>query len=277
MYVRVLVTGDVAKLTRPALPPVDGPQPDPDPGIAEPAQRDNRRRMRGSGDGVMDDKIVLIGKGFGRRVADDGGKAAAQAPAMREVRAYWEGLRQDSGVPARDAIDPRGIAGALEQVFMIERIAPGLARFRLVGSQIADLVGCEVRGMPFTALFDPEGRRRIGAMLERLFLDPAILHVDLEAERGIGRPALRAHLMLLPLVSNVGRIDLALGCLTLDGPIGRAPRRFAIARTRAEKLFADASQAEAVPSEFAEAQTEFVMPRPPRAEGPHLRLVHSSD
>jgi hypothetical protein len=225
----------------------------------------------------MNDKIVLIGKGFGRRMADDGYKAAAQAPAMQQVRAYWEGLRQNGAIPARDAIDPRGIAGALEQVFMIERIAPGLARFRLVGSQITDLVGCEVRGMPFTALFDPDGRRKIGAMLEGLFLDPAILTVDLEAERGIGKPALRAHLMLLPLTSQTGKVDLALGCLTLHGPIGRAPRRFAISRTQTERLAASTGKVEAVPVEFAEPQTEFAMPRPPRAEGPHLRLVHSAD
>jgi hypothetical protein len=225
----------------------------------------------------MDSKIVLMGKGFGRRMADDGDKAAAHAPAMRQVRAYWEGLRHNGGVPARDAIDPRGLAGALAQVFMIERIAPGLARFRLVGSQITDLVGCEVRGMPFTALFDPEGRRKITDLLEGLFSGPAIMHLDLEAERGIGRPALRAHLTLLPLVSHLGKVDLALGCMTLDGPVGRAPRRFAIARSRVEKLGAIAAQADARAPEFAETQTDFVMPRPPRADGPYLRLVHSAD
>ncbi len=225
----------------------------------------------------MKDKIVLIGKSFARSVAEDGYQFAARAPAMREVRAYWEGLRQNGGVPARDAIDPRGIAGALDQVFMIERIAPGLAQFRLVGSQITDLFGCEVRGMPFTSLFDPDGRRKIGALLEGMFLDPAILHVDLEAEQAIGKPALRAHLMLLPLVSQSGKVDLALGCLELDAPIGRTPRRFAIARAHVEKLAADARKADAVALEFAEPQTEFAMPRPPRALGPYLRLVHSAD
>lgn len=225
----------------------------------------------------MDDTIILMGKGFGRRVADKAAMPDTQTLPLRQVRAYWEGLRQNGAVPSRDAIDPRGIAGALEQVCMIERIAPGLARFRLVGSKITDLVGCEVRGMPFTALFDPTGRRRIGPLLEDLFSTPAILHVDLEAERSIGRPALRAHLMLLPLVSQLGKVDLALGCLTLDGIIGRAPRRFAIARTQVEKLGSVAPAADAMTPEFAEAQTKFAMPRPPRAEGLHLRLVHSAD
>ena len=225
----------------------------------------------------MDDKIVLIGKGFGRRMADTGSMGHAHAQPQREVRAYWEGLRHDGAVPSRDAVDPRGIAGALEQVFMIERIAPGLARFRLVGSGITRVVGCEVRGMPFTALFDPAGRSKIGPVLEALFSGPAILHVDLEAERGLGRPALRASLVLLPLVSHLGKIDLALGCLTLDGPMGRAPRRFAVARTQVEKLGPTLASDDAMTPEFAEAQAAFVVPRPPRAAGPHLRLVHSAD
>lgn len=225
----------------------------------------------------MDDKIVLFGKGFTRRLADDSYTTTAQAPAMRELRAYWEGLRQNGDIPTRDAIDPRGIAGALERVFMIERIAPGLARFRLVGSQITDLVGCEVRGMPFTALFDPDGRRKIGALLESLFTDPVIQNIDLDAERGIGKPALSGHLMLLPLMSQGGKVDLALGCLALDGPIGRAPRRFAIARTRAEKLTPDAVKAAPVLREFAEPQHEYAMPRPPRSAGWPLRLVRSAD
>jgi hypothetical protein len=225
----------------------------------------------------MNNKIILMGKGFGLRVADKGILPDIRTQPLREVRAYWEGLRQNGAVPSRDAIDPRGIAGALEQVCMIERIAPGLARFRLVGSKITDLVGCEVRGMPFTALFDPMGRRRIGPLLEELFSSPAILHVDLEAERSLGRPALRAHLMLLPLASQQGKVDLALGCMTLDGVIGRAPRRFAVARTQVEKLGPVAPKSDAVTPEFAESQVAFAMPRPPRADGLHLRLVHSAD
>ncbi|MES2145363.1 MAG: PAS domain-containing protein [Pseudomonadota bacterium] len=225
----------------------------------------------------MDEKIVMIGKDFGRWMTTDSAVADAGAQPWREVRAYWEGLRKDGGIPARDAIDPRGIAGALEQVFMIERIAPGLARFRLVGSKITELVGCDMRGMPFTALFDPDGRRKSGPLLEGVFAGPAILHVDLEAERGIGKPALRAHLMLLPLLSHGDKTDLALGCLALDGPIGRAPRRFAVARSQLESLSAVSAGTRSAETAFAEPAPAFVVPRPPRSEGRHLRLVQSSD
>jgi PAS domain len=138
----------------------------------------------------MDEKRVTAARGIGILGKDGTGRSQDMAPS--EVYAYWEALRQDGAVPLRDAIDPRGIAGALEKVFMIERIAPGLARFRLVGSQITELFGCEVRGMPFSALFDPIGREKTGKLLDALFDEPAILRMSLEAERGIGRPALGA-------------------------------------------------------------------------------------
>ena len=150
--------------------------------------------------------------------------------AIREVRAYWDALRDDQDLPRRDQINPRGMAGALHQVFMVERIAPGMARFRLAGMEINDLMGMEVRGMPLSALFDPAARARLAEVLESVMTSRRIVELDLEADRSIGRPALQARLVLLPLKSAAGEADLILGCLACDGKIGRAPRRFVIAR-----------------------------------------------
>ncbi|MCB2111761.1 MAG: PAS domain-containing protein, partial [Rhodobacteraceae bacterium] len=62
------------------------------------------------------------------------------------VRAYWEALRAGREVPYRSEIDPRGIESALEHTFVLERIAPRIARFRLAGVHLCDLMGMEVRG-----------------------------------------------------------------------------------------------------------------------------------
>ena len=150
--------------------------------------------------------------------------------AIREVRAYWDALRDDQDLPRREQINPRGMAGALHQVFMLERVAPGVARFRLAGMEINDLMGMEVRGMPVSALFDPAARARLAEVLEAVLNTSTIAELDLEADRGIGRPALGARLLLLPLKGATGEADLILGCLATDGQIGRAPRRFVIAR-----------------------------------------------
>jgi len=199
---------------------------------------------------------------------------------LSQVRAYWEGLRDGDALPRRDQINPRGIAGALEQVFLVERIAPGLARFRLAGMGISDVLGMDVRGMPVSAMFEPAARDRLGPALEAVFRDHVAVDLWLEAERGLGRPALEARMVLLPLVSTRGVTDLALGCLALEGKIGRVPRRFAIATLLSETLKVTHNPAPKTSLQpvagFAETQTGFVAPRHPRGK-PQLRLVKSDD
>lgn len=147
---------------------------------------------------------------------------------LNELRAYWEALRGGRLVPARADVDPRGIERALEYAFILERVAPGMGRFRLSGMHLNDLMGMEVRGMPMTAMFTASARQRIAELTETMFLDPAVVEVTLRAEAGIGKPPLSARLLMLPLTSDLGDVSRALGCLISEGEIGRAPRRFEI-------------------------------------------------
>ena len=240
--------------------------------------------------------------GKGGRGDDYGSVQSADRFAMlAQVRAYWEGLRHGSDLPKRDEIDPRGIAGALENTFLLERVAPGIARFRLAGMQLHDLMGMDVRGMPLSSLIEPQARPRLAEALEGVFAGPGTLELWLEGERGIGRPALEARLLLLPLTAARGDVGLAIGCLALHGALGRAPRRFAIAGVMSEKierrvtdrrlserpvsehLSTDRRQPESAGPQstgpgLAEGASVFTpaFPRPPRGR-PHLRLVHSRD
>jgi hypothetical protein len=205
---------------------------------------------------------------------------------LQEVRAYWEALRPAGGLPERASIDPRGLERALEHVFLVERIAPGLARFRVAGMHLTEVMGMEVRGMPLSALFDPQGRDRMQGLLEQVFAGPAVLELALEGERGIGRPSLEGRMILLPVRGDDGSCDRALGCLVTVGPIGRTPRRFAIARQVAEDLGIDPRLAPAYtpPARqpgFAEPVAPYQPPpAPPPAGNPrraHLRLIKSDD
>jgi len=239
----------------------------------------------------------LSGRGGRTKDGSTGGPRGPRFAALAEVRAYWEGLRHGGALPRRDQIDPRGIAGALEHVFLVERIAPGLARFRLAGMGISEVMGMDVRGMPVSALFEPPGRDRLAPALETVFRDEVALDLWLEAERGIGRPTLEARMLLLPLISTRGQTDLALGCLALEGQIGRVPRRFAIAAMLSETL--SPQRPATMPSRtdpevphpghaepqrgFAEPQAGFAPlsrppapPRPPRGK-PQLRLIRFDD
>jgi len=163
-------------------------------------------------------------------------KGEMQFPLVKEVEAYWQGLREGEIVPLRSAIDPRGIERALEYSFVIERIAPGVARFRLSGMHLNDVMGMEVRGMPLTAFFTPSFRKDVSARLEEMFQGPKIAEMTLTAERGIGKPPMDAKLLMLPLRSDLGDISRALGCLVTIGQIGRTPRRFDLESVRMTPL-----------------------------------------
>ena len=59
-----------------------------------------------------------------RVVQFTGHRKDMSVPAIAEVRAYWEALRNGRQAPLRSEIDPRGIERALEHAFITERVAP---------------------------------------------------------------------------------------------------------------------------------------------------------
>lgn len=202
---------------------------------------------------------------------------------ISDVRAYWEALRDGRVAPYRSELDPRGIERALEYAFVLERIAPRVARFRLAGMHLTDLMGMEVRGMPFTALFAPEARDEIGRILDAVFSGPRTAEITIAAAGGFGRPALDGRLLLLPLRSDLGDMSRVLGCLMAEGPIGRAPRRFDIVESLISPIPAHVPgvprrpRLTALPmTGFAEAPATFdgAAPDAIRRRG-HLRLVVS--
>ena len=200
-------------------------------------------------------------------ISMSGYKSDTRFPQIKQVEAYWEGLRMGRMVPQRSEVDPRGIERALEYTFILERIAPGLARFRLSGMHLNELLGMEVRGMPFTAFFTPKSRQLIMDTLETVFDGPQTAEVILAGERGIGKPLLDAKVILLPLRSDLGEVTRVMGCLVSSGPIGRAPRRFDVVDCKMKTLTAgrtlthapEVSQAQTPPVKgFAEPAAPFV-------------------
>ncbi|WP_224823688.1 PAS domain-containing protein [Cognatishimia sp. MH4019] len=182
---------------------------------------------------------------------------AAGHSLIAQVEAYWSEQRKGALVPTRADINPRGIEAALPSAFILERVAPGIARFRLAGGNLCDLMGMDVRGMPITAMMDVDARVKLVTPLEAVFKKPAIARFSLLSPRGISRPALDATMALFPLTDGNGNVTRALGCFVSNSRAGRTPRRFAI-----EDMQVDAIGA----------------PRPKvYTNGSHLRLVSSRD
>jgi len=178
---------------------------------------------------------------------------------LAQARAYWEGLREDGGLPQRDRLDPRGMTGVLDRIFLAERIGRGLAQLRIAGSGLADFAGMDARGLPLSCLFTPEARPLLGQTVENVFDTPAIAEIDLASDRA-GGGALLARLLLMPLADQGGR-RLVLGAISFAP--GARPCKLQILARREEAL-AVSADAPAIP-----------VPQPIRHFG-HLALVHTS-
>jgi len=229
----------------------------------------------------LDNMRILKGKQ--NVISMSGYKYETQLLATRQVEAYWEGLRMGRLVPQRSEIDPRGIERALEYTFLLERISPGLARFRLAGMHLNDLLGMEVRGMPFTSFFTPTARQQVADTLEDVFDGPMVAELALAAERRMGKPAMDGRVILLPLRSDLGEVSRILGCLETIGPIGRAPRRFDVSDVAFKTLKAghlpETVKDTILVSGFADKPVPFSLAKEKRPDEKHpaLRLVVSND
>jgi hypothetical protein len=199
----------------------------------------------------------------------------SQTGAIARVESYWETLRDGRIMPCRSEVDPRGIAGALENAFVLERVARGVGRFRLAGMHLNDILGMEVRGMPLTSLILPGSRDDMNAVLAAVFDEPAVARLSLVSDSGFGRPKFAARMVLLPLRSDLGDVSRVLGCFVTDGKIGRAPRRFDIVERTQRTLigYGDTRPANVTASRV----TLPTAPSRPLADRANLRLVHNRE
>ena len=148
--------------------------------------------------------------------------------AIQELEAYWASLPRSRGVPMRKDVDPVALSGLLEDSFILERVAPGVARIRVAGRNVGRLIGVEPRGLPLTAAFQPQARAAMGQHLEAAFTSPGIAELGLEAPRAVGQPRLDGKILLLPLRDDHGRVSRLLGILVMSGVRGLGGRRFVL-------------------------------------------------
>lgn len=177
----------------------------------------------------------------------------------------WDSRRPVGGLPTRDDIDPGALPDGLDYAFTLERIAPGVSRFRLVGGHMAQVMRMELRGMPVTALAQPAFRAEMGRQVDRVFQMPATLEMHLQ------RADLRADMLILPLGDGDTAPHRAVGALVArDGslPGSDAMARFAVMGQRLTPVRAPVA---AQPRHAAMAE-----PAAPFAAGPgraYLRVV----
>ncbi len=209
----------------------------------------------------------------GERVIDfDSARRNDIHPTLARVDAYWNQQRKGRLVPSRSDIDPMGLEGVLGNVFIAERISTGLARFRIAGTHLNNIVGLDVRGMPVSAIFNAPDREKLAQGLESVFDHPATFHLKLESAKSFGRGHLTGEMMFMPLRSDLGEISRALGVVTMTGDVGRTPRRFSILQSDRRGLTGYGGPEAAQHRAFEEGDNAPSKPLR-RTLSQHLRLV----
>ena len=206
------------------------------------------------------------------------GHPAQHDPALARIEAYWTEIRAGRLVPARSEIDPRGLEGVLGHAFILERLTTGLARLRIAGSHMTELLGMETRGLPLSTIFAAEARDTLADALESVFDEPASVRFTLKSEAGFGRKELTGGMVLLPLRSDLGDITRVLGGLSLNGPVGRTPRRLTITGQSRRSLVGYAERpgkSTGLSGRFDGDESPKNSPAPARRG--HLRLVVAND
>lgn len=82
-------------------------------------------------------------------------------PSTREFFAYWDEKRGDARAPDRSEIEPGAVRELLGDIFVLSYDAASGYPFRVAGTRVCALLGCDLKDRSFSALFTPDARREI--------------------------------------------------------------------------------------------------------------------
>src|SRR4051812_35922322 len=129
-------------------------------------------------------------------------------PSSREFFAYWDGKRGSARAPDRSEIEPGALRELLGDIFVLSYDPSAGYPFRVAGTRVCALLGCDQKGSSFSALFKPESRREIediiGIVAEEILA--AVAGITATAEDGA---RVQLELLLLPF-SNRAHAPLSL-------------------------------------------------------------------
>ena len=165
---------------------------------------------------------------FGRGSSERKTVTPDLAARLARLERYWRDIRGAALVPARADVDPMQIDDLLPDCFIVERVAPSVLRLRVAGARLGEALGLDVRGMPLSSLFLPEGRDALARNAALAFDGPRIVEFDVESPGRLGRPALTGRMIFLPLTDRDGRVTRAMGALVWSGDCHGGGRRFTV-------------------------------------------------
>jgi hypothetical protein len=141
-------------------------------------------------------------------------------PSNREFFAYWDEKRGSARAPDRSDIEPAAVRDLLGDIFVLSYDAAAGYPFRVAGTRVCALLGCDLKDRGFSALFEPQGRREIEDIIAVVAEEMQAAVAGITAASEDGSPA---HLELLLLPFNA-RAHAPLSLTGLLAPFESEPR-----------------------------------------------------
>ena len=120
----------------------------------------------------------------------------------REFFAYWNAKRGNARAPDRSEFEPSGVRELLADIFVLSYDGEAGYPFRVAGTRISALLGCDLKNHGFSTLFTGTSRSEIEDIITCVAEEtlPAIAGVTATTETGA-----KAHLelLLLPFTARV--------------------------------------------------------------------------
>src|ERR1700720_1670384 len=118
-------------------------------------------------------------------------------PSSRAFFAHWNAKRADARAPDRSEIEPGAVRELLGDIFVLSYDAAAGYPFRVAGTRVCALLGCDLKDRSFSALFEPRGRREIEDIIAVVAEEMQAAVAGITATSEDGSPA-NLELLLLP-------------------------------------------------------------------------------
>src|ERR1700744_1444945 len=115
----------------------------------------------------------------------------------REFFAYWEEKPGTARAPDRSEIEPGAVRELLGDIFVLSYDAAAGYPFRVAGTRICALLGCDLKDRSFSALFAPDARREIEEIIAVVAEEMLAAVAGITATSQDGTPV-HLELLLLP-------------------------------------------------------------------------------
>jgi hypothetical protein len=118
-------------------------------------------------------------------------------PSSREFFAYWDRRRAGARAPDRSEVEPGAVRELLGDIFVLSYDATAGHPFRVAGTRLCALAGCDLKDRSFSMLFAPEARREVEDIITAVAEEMLAAVAGITATSEDGSPA-HLELLLLP-------------------------------------------------------------------------------